>query len=51
MMCTLAKLGMNLTKRDVYSELRCADIDREYSYYFFIKGFHEYFFFLDTIET
>uniref|UniRef100_A0A8D1NH01 EF-hand domain-containing protein n=1 Tax=Sus scrofa TaxID=9823 RepID=A0A8D1NH01_PIG len=29
MMCTLAKLGMNLTKRDVYSELRCADIDRD----------------------
>ncbi|XP_025292396.1 EF-hand calcium-binding domain-containing protein 3 isoform X3 [Canis lupus dingo] len=29
MMCTLAKLGMNLTKRDVYNELRCADIDRD----------------------
>ncbi|XP_004707317.1 EF-hand calcium-binding domain-containing protein 3 [Echinops telfairi] len=29
MMCTLAKLGMNLTKHDVYSELRCADIDRD----------------------
>ncbi|XP_049493559.1 EF-hand calcium-binding domain-containing protein 3 isoform X3 [Panthera uncia] len=27
MMCTLAKLGMNLTKRDVYNELKCADID------------------------
>ncbi|XP_054545703.1 EF-hand calcium-binding domain-containing protein 3 isoform X3 [Talpa occidentalis] len=27
MMCTLAKLGMNLTKHDVYNELRCADID------------------------
>ncbi|XP_058417271.1 EF-hand calcium-binding domain-containing protein 3 isoform X2 [Diceros bicornis minor] len=29
MMCTLAKLGMNLTKHDVYNELRCADIDRD----------------------
>nr|XP_055167888.1 EF-hand calcium-binding domain-containing protein 3 [Nyctereutes procyonoides] len=29
MMCTLAKLGMNLTKRDIYNELRCADIDRD----------------------
>ncbi|XP_044900698.1 EF-hand calcium-binding domain-containing protein 3 isoform X13 [Felis catus] len=27
MMCTLAKLGMNLTKHDVYNELKCADID------------------------
>ncbi|XP_053424969.1 EF-hand calcium-binding domain-containing protein 3 [Nycticebus coucang] len=27
MMCTLARLGMNLTKHDVYNELRCADID------------------------
>uniref|UniRef100_A0A8C8Z8J2 EF-hand calcium binding domain 3 n=1 Tax=Prolemur simus TaxID=1328070 RepID=A0A8C8Z8J2_PROSS len=27
MMCTLAKLGMNLAKHDVYNELRCADID------------------------
>ncbi|XP_037664899.1 EF-hand calcium-binding domain-containing protein 3 [Choloepus didactylus] len=29
MLCTLAKLGMNLTKHDVYNELRCADIDRD----------------------
>ncbi|XP_032176036.1 EF-hand calcium-binding domain-containing protein 3 isoform X1 [Mustela erminea] len=29
MMCTLAKLGMNLTKHDVYNELRCADIDQD----------------------
>ncbi|VFV22228.1 ef-hand calcium-binding [Lynx pardinus] len=29
MMCTLAKLGMNLTKHDVYNELKCADIDRD----------------------
>ncbi|XP_073091940.1 EF-hand calcium-binding domain-containing protein 3 [Manis javanica] len=29
MMCTLAKLGMNLTKHDVYDELRYADIDRD----------------------
>ncbi|XP_069916634.1 EF-hand calcium-binding domain-containing protein 3 isoform X16 [Oryctolagus cuniculus] len=27
MMCTLAKLGMNLTKHEVYNELKCADID------------------------
>ncbi|KAI5282985.1 Ef-Hand Calcium-Binding Domain-Containing Protein 3 [Manis pentadactyla] len=27
MMCTLAKLGMNLTKHDVYNELRYGDID------------------------
>ncbi|XP_062937489.1 EF-hand calcium-binding domain-containing protein 3-like [Cynocephalus volans] len=27
MMCTLAKLGMILSKRDVNNELRCADID------------------------
>ncbi|XP_074176193.1 EF-hand calcium-binding domain-containing protein 3 isoform X1 [Rhinolophus sinicus] len=29
MMCTLAKLGMNLTMHDVYNELKCADIDRD----------------------
>ncbi|XP_069397742.1 EF-hand calcium-binding domain-containing protein 3 isoform X1 [Ovis canadensis] len=29
MMCTLAKLGMNLMKHDVYNELRCADIDQD----------------------
>ncbi|EPY86405.1 hypothetical protein CB1_000313010 [Camelus ferus] len=29
MMCTLAKLEMNLTKHDVYNELKCADIDRD----------------------
>uniref|UniRef100_A0AAA9TEH5 EF-hand calcium binding domain 3 n=1 Tax=Bos taurus TaxID=9913 RepID=A0AAA9TEH5_BOVIN len=29
MMCTLAKLGMNLTKHDVHNELRCADIDQD----------------------
>ncbi|XP_060058497.1 EF-hand calcium-binding domain-containing protein 3 isoform X1 [Erinaceus europaeus] len=29
MMCTLAKLGMSLTKHDVYNELRYADIDRD----------------------
>ncbi|XP_006833786.1 PREDICTED: EF-hand calcium-binding domain-containing protein 3 [Chrysochloris asiatica] len=29
MMCTLAKLGMSLTKHDVYNELKCADIDRD----------------------
>nr|KAF6455799.1 EF-hand calcium binding domain 3 [Rousettus aegyptiacus] len=29
MMCTLARLGMNLTKHDVYNELKCADIDRD----------------------
>ncbi|XP_072795461.1 EF-hand calcium-binding domain-containing protein 3 [Vicugna pacos] len=29
MMRTLAKLGMNLTKHDVYNELKCADIDRD----------------------
>ncbi|XP_066222321.1 EF-hand calcium-binding domain-containing protein 3 [Saccopteryx leptura] len=29
MMCTLAKLGMNLTKHDVNNELKCADIDRD----------------------
>ncbi|XP_019493330.1 PREDICTED: EF-hand calcium-binding domain-containing protein 3 [Hipposideros armiger] len=29
MMCTLAKLGMNLTKHDVYNELKCADVDRD----------------------
>ncbi|XP_055113535.1 EF-hand calcium-binding domain-containing protein 3 isoform X2 [Symphalangus syndactylus] len=27
LMCTVAKLGMNLTKHDVYNELKCADID------------------------
>ncbi|XP_012602842.2 EF-hand calcium-binding domain-containing protein 3 [Microcebus murinus] len=27
MMCTLAKLGMSLSKYDVYNELRCADVD------------------------
>ncbi|XP_012658321.1 EF-hand calcium-binding domain-containing protein 3 [Otolemur garnettii] len=27
MMCTLARLGINLTKPDVYNELKCADID------------------------
>lgn len=30
MMSTLAKLGMNLTKHDVYNELKCADLDRKY---------------------
>nr|XP_015294158.1 PREDICTED: EF-hand calcium-binding domain-containing protein 3 isoform X3 [Macaca fascicularis] len=29
LMCTVAKLGMNLTKHDVYNELKCADIDRD----------------------
>ncbi|XP_077898042.1 uncharacterized protein LOC101968136 [Ictidomys tridecemlineatus] len=29
MMCTLAKLGMNVTKHDIYNELKCADIDRD----------------------
>ncbi|KAM6174384.1 EF-hand calcium-binding domain-containing protein 3 [Erethizon dorsatum] len=29
MMSTLAKLGMNLTKHDVYNELKCADLDRD----------------------
>ncbi|XP_036124930.1 EF-hand calcium-binding domain-containing protein 3 isoform X2 [Molossus molossus] len=29
MMCTLTKLGMNLTKHNVYNELKCADIDRD----------------------
>ncbi|XP_047402500.1 EF-hand calcium-binding domain-containing protein 3 [Sciurus carolinensis] len=29
LMCTLAKLGMNVTKHDVYNELKCADIDRD----------------------
>ncbi|XP_007957943.1 EF-hand calcium-binding domain-containing protein 3 [Orycteropus afer afer] len=29
MTCTLAKLGMNLTKLDIYNELKCADIDRD----------------------
>ncbi|XP_058532388.1 EF-hand calcium-binding domain-containing protein 3 isoform X1 [Ochotona princeps] len=27
LMCTLAKLGMTLTKRDLYNELKCADFD------------------------
>ncbi|XP_054430796.1 EF-hand calcium-binding domain-containing protein 3 [Pteronotus mesoamericanus] len=29
LMCTLAKLGMNLNKHDVSNELQCADIDRD----------------------
>ncbi|KFO27687.1 EF-hand calcium-binding domain-containing protein 3 [Fukomys damarensis] len=29
LMSTLAKLGMNLTKHDVYNELKCADLDRD----------------------
>ncbi|XP_006897864.1 PREDICTED: EF-hand calcium-binding domain-containing protein 3 [Elephantulus edwardii] len=29
MMCTLAKLGMSLTRHEVYNELKCADIDRD----------------------
>uniref|UniRef100_A0A8C2V3D1 EF-hand calcium binding domain 3 n=3 Tax=Chinchilla lanigera TaxID=34839 RepID=A0A8C2V3D1_CHILA len=29
MMSTLAKLGMSLTKHDVYNELKCADLDRD----------------------
>ncbi|EHB04816.1 EF-hand calcium-binding domain-containing protein 3, partial [Heterocephalus glaber] len=29
MMSTLAKLGMNLTKHDVYNELKCGDLDRD----------------------
>ncbi|XP_054565470.1 EF-hand calcium-binding domain-containing protein 3 [Eptesicus fuscus] len=29
MMCTLAKVGMHLTKHDVYNELKYADIDRD----------------------
>ncbi|XP_029785057.1 EF-hand calcium-binding domain-containing protein 3 isoform X2 [Suricata suricatta] len=29
MMCTIAKLGMNLPKHEVYNELRCADIDQD----------------------
>jgi hypothetical protein len=29
-MCTVAKLGMNLSKYDIYNELKCADLDREY---------------------
>ncbi|XP_039106570.1 EF-hand calcium-binding domain-containing protein 3 isoform X2 [Hyaena hyaena] len=29
MMCTIAKLGMTLTKHDVYNELRCADVDQD----------------------
>ncbi|XP_049624192.1 EF-hand calcium-binding domain-containing protein 3 [Suncus etruscus] len=29
MMCTLAKLGMTLTRHEVYNELRYADIDRD----------------------
>ena len=45
MMCTLAKLGMNLMKHDVYNELRCADVDREYfDLPFFIKIFINTFF-------
>lgn len=45
MMCTLAKLGMNLMKHDVYNELRCADIDREYfDLPFFIEDFYKYIF-------
>nr|XP_054111961.1 uncharacterized protein LOC103787347 isoform X13 [Callithrix jacchus] len=29
LMCTVAKLGMSLTKHDVYNELKCADIDQD----------------------
>uniref|UniRef100_A0A8C5KRI2 EF-hand domain-containing protein n=1 Tax=Jaculus jaculus TaxID=51337 RepID=A0A8C5KRI2_JACJA len=29
LMCTLAKLGMSLTKYDIYNELKCADLDRD----------------------
>ncbi|XP_017650793.1 EF-hand calcium-binding domain-containing protein 3 [Nannospalax galili] len=29
LMCTLAKLGMNLTKYDIYNELKCADLDQD----------------------
>lgn len=46
MMCTLAKLGMNLTKHEVYNELKCADIDGEYFDFllFFSWDFCEYIF-------
>nr|XP_021501249.1 EF-hand calcium-binding domain-containing protein 3 [Meriones unguiculatus] len=29
LMCTLAKLGMNLSMYDIYNELKCADLDRD----------------------
>lgn len=52
MMCTLAKLGMNLTKRDVYNELRCADIDRDGKVNFsdFIKVLTDKNLFLKAVE-
>nr|XP_020015664.1 EF-hand calcium-binding domain-containing protein 3-like [Castor canadensis] len=29
LMCTVAKLGMTLSKYDIYNELKCADLDRD----------------------
>nr|XP_058904757.1 EF-hand calcium-binding domain-containing protein 3 [Kogia breviceps] len=51
MMCTLAKLGMNLTKQYVYDELRCADIDRDGKVNFsdFIKVLTDNNLFLKTV--
>lgn len=37
MMCTLAKVGMHLTKHDVYNELKYADIDGEYLNFLFFS--------------
>lgn len=46
-MCTLARVGMHLTKHDVYNELKYADIDREYfnlPLFFLMKAFLRYIF-------
>lgn len=52
-MCTLAKLGMTLTKRDLYNELKCADFDGEYFHFllFFSGVFCKYIFLYTYFNT